>query len=527
MYVSLIHSTIDLTSELTLNSNSSVAPTVLGALESRKAPSILVATDSIDANRLAKQALKSFSSLFYSSSSAQLSRSLAIAVEWLDRVPGGKGWQNDHWIEWFGSSTVKWSNPQSAAGVVSWWSEQLMEIGDAAPANGKPAQLVRLLSGIFKGPDPTVGISVGTILGHLTSTLIRRAPLGAGDTLSASILETIADLASKIYYFDQSSDIVGDLIDGVKKVRRGGEEGRDLGIDDQIWASREFVRAIKNVLEETKKAVPVEQMTSMDENGQRPPLLEQETIKGNGVHAGSSNSSKRHRIRPSTIQESLFLLTEVDTTLRREYQRLLLAYVSEELEINSLSPVIVASKGSIPVLVAPVSDTATVKFLTELNTSIYELATCPSLGLLPFSSSALSRSPSSRSTRSSRNQVALARRSSKSSRKSTGVEHALSNASDYNYLRDIIVAVQARGSASAVLATVPMLLTLEKECAVEWSEKTGDGEAGERVQACREIVARGLTTIGEVWDVAGVERVGREVSISRRGLLRLAEIDSL
>ena len=388
-----------------------------------------------------------------------------------------------------------------------------MEIGDNVPATGKPAQLVRILSVIFKGPNSTIGISVGTILGHLTSTLIRRAPLGASDTLSASILETIADLSSKIYYFDQSSDIVGDLIDGVKKIRRGGEEGRDLAIDDQIWASREFVRAIKNVLEETKKAMPVEQMVGTTDNGQRPQLTEQETIKGNGILAGAYDPSKRHRISPSVFQESLFLLTEVDTTLRREYQRLLLAYVAEEMEISSPSPVIVASNGSIPVLVAPVTDSATTKFLTELNTSIYELATCPSLGLLPFSSSALSRSPSSRSTRSSRNQVALARRSSKSSRKSTGVEHALSNASDYNYLRDIAVAVQARKSASAVLATVPMLLTLEKESAVEWTEKTGDGEAGERVQACREIVARGLTMIGEVWEVDGVERIGREVGL--------------
>ena len=60
-----------------------------------------------------------------------------------------------------------------------------------------------------------------------------------------------------------------------------------------------------------------------------------------------------------------------------------------------------------------------------------------------------------------------------------------------------------------------MLLTLEKESAVGWNEKTGEGEAGERVQACREIVARGLTTIGEVWGIAGVERTGREVSLFR------------
>lgn len=419
-------------------------------------------------------------------------------MDWLDRVPGNQGWLGEEWLEWLARSAVQWANVQHRASVVSWWSEQVMDIGDSAPAAGKATSLVRIVSSLLRGPLAIVGLGVRTILGHLTATLIRRAPLGAEDTLSPFILETIADLASKRYYFDMSSEMIGDLTEAMRKVRGGGGEGRNLHVDEQTWALRELVRGMSNVMEETKRAVPVEEAL----NG-RPTLKQSETARAGELPAAlRSDAERRHHISPATFAESLFLLTEVDATLRREYEQLLMLYIESELEVESASPVLVQSNGSIPAVVAPAS-TPLAKFLTELNTSIYELATCPSLGLLPGSSAALSRAASGHSARSNR-------RSSKSSRKSTGV-HSLASAADYAMLRDTVVALQQRRSASVVLATLPMLLALDRDARTEWTEKNGDGEAGERVQACSEIAARGFTALGEVWGDLALERIGREV----------------
>lgn len=219
-------------------------------------------------------------------------------------------------------------------------------------------------------------------------------------------------------------------------------------------------------------------------------------------------------VSPEVFKESLFLLTEVDSLLRKEYEVTLLGFVRYELE---------AAMGRRGGGESSADDVP--RFLAELHSTIFQLATSStSTTRSPHHSPSASAStwaehePSQSSSSSSPNPSdQTSHLSSKSSRRNSSLLRnpaklpCLATPTDYASLREIFTLVQSCSQSSvALLAGLPMLIALEKESA-SWAE--GEEEKGPaRSQACRELVAHGLVAMGKTWGIGLLKRTGNEVS---------------
>lgn len=489
--------------------------------------------------KLASSAVTSLRAISRLSHGVQLSSKLTAMGSWLDRYKNGALWKQSDFIEWLGSSGIAASPVQYRAGVVGWWVDQVVEIDDTE-ATTKSETLLRTLAHILGGPTSLVGLGIGSVLSQLTSLIVQRASLGDEDPLFSPLLATISSLASShIYYVDQLNDVVADLVDSIRSVKEGSGVAARLGRGERKRAMRQLVGALRQVLveaekgdEEVKVAIPLNGSSANGTNGttaaeastSRPPLPEDSegTIRGNGVllgvgqaeglkskkEASSSldamgrpimrvaGAGRRSRISPEVFQDSLFLLTDADATIRDDYERALLVYLEKEMDVGP-----VASDDE-PTL-DPSHEIA--RFCRELHLAIYELATSPILGPdAPNFSLAGHQSSTVNPSRSS--SLKSSRRLSTSSRLADA--HATATAADYAALAAIVEAVQLRRSAEAVMEGAPVLVALERSVK-KWE---GEMQGVERAQACSEIAARGLGAIGDAWSIAEVRRIADEVS---------------
>lgn len=478
-------------------------------------------------SQLATHASRSLRTVSRLSQGVQLTSKLSAMCSWFDRYGNGVIWQEAEFVEWVASSGVEASAVQYRAGVVSWWAEQVVSINGGS-ASAKPTTLVSTLSSILRGPTTLAGLGIGAVLGQLTSLLVRRAPLGDNDPLAPLLLSAISALGHRIYYFDQMNDIAADIIDSLRTIKNGEGEAASFDDKDAIRAMRLLVTALRGVLNEAaggnrevQSVVPPKRSpsakSSKSTNGSA-------TTNGNGVlmvpgqglrsrkevgavpelDENGRTAGRRHHVSAEVFHESLFLLDDADPGLRVDYERALYIYVASEMEVAD------PSKNGDESPADPAQDAT--RFLTELHSSIYRLATTTSL----VASDSNGRSPTSRPPRRERS-----RRSSGSSGRKSSLPREVprvATPADYAGMREIVRAVQGRSSPLAVLAGVPMLLALERE-ASKWEE--GSVEQGrERAQACREIVATGLVAVGTTWGVPDLVQLGEQVRLTPSSLLQ-------
>lgn len=467
--------------------------------------------------------------------------------EWFDQFKNGVIWDQVGFVEWIATSAVESSAIQYRAGVVTWWAEQVIEM-DGKKASARPTTLLNTLSTILRGPTSLVGLGIGSVLSQLTTLLIRRAKLSEEDPITPLILSAISALGAHIYYSDQMNDIASDLIETLRSVGAGRGESSTLDEGEKNKTMRLLLQALIGVMSEAKlgsnqveRAVPVERVKNGEAStsNSRPVMPAGNlTVRGNGILTGSgqgirsqntpvesalngaldgrpimrvSGSGRRHRISPEVFQQSLFLLSDASPLLRIEYQKALLVYVGGEMEIAAS-----IDKEDTPAF-DPSKDAAL--FLSELHASIFELSTTTSVTSIPTS---LYRVPSTKVSTTKLSSSGNSRKSSTSSAASKGKSKRLLPdlplVADYIGLQSVIVALQSRGSALAVLSGVPMLLALEKKA--ESMVDEGDSkDLRERCQACREIVINGLLAIAKTWEMEDLSEIGEKVITFQVSLL--------
>jgi hypothetical protein len=259
--------------------------------------------------------------------------------------------------------------------VVHYFSEQILltnSEGTPTASVDKSYKLVEILSRLLRSPLELVGMNTGTILGHLTSVLVRRSAKGLEDDYTMSITTTIISLNHKAP--DQVNDIVGDIIEVIKSVRGGGGVTNDMTGASKVRAVKILLKTIKEVLKDKRKGEG------------RPRVTSRGTLTLNGSNGKAAAATKRYRVTPETIQDSIFLLNDPSTTLRIEYARLLLSYLTEEMTLQAN--------------LEDNSDSTT--FFAAFYSAVYELAFNTSLTNSSPKSSALSRAASRRSFASSK-----------------------------------------------------------------------------------------------------------------------------
>ncbi|GAA5957384.1 hypothetical protein JCM21900_006882 [Sporobolomyces salmonicolor] len=206
---------------------------------------------------------------------------------WLDRYQSGELWhaQSQPLVEWLASSLLAASAPSYRPAVIGWWADQVGEIYDTG-AQHKSITLLYVLANLLRGKTNILELGVGGVLNTLAELLVRRSKSGARtrpptihqgdsgeeqetngalqpqldyekdpDPLTRPILSTISALASKIYYTDQLDDLVADLIDILRSLRReaGSSEGRPasgLSGEERTRAAVRLVVAMRLLIEE-------------------------------------------------------------------------------------------------------------------------------------------------------------------------------------------------------------------------------------------------------------------------------------
>ncbi|GAA5865100.1 hypothetical protein JCM1840_005740 [Sporobolomyces johnsonii] len=208
---------------------------------------------------------------------------------WLDRYHSGELWhvQSQPLVEWLASSLLAASAPSYRPAAIGWWVDQVGEIYDTE-AQHKSVTLLYVLANLLRGKTNILGLGVGGVLNTLAELLVRRSKSGARtrpptivqeasdeketngalhpqpdyekdpDPLARPILSTISALASKIYYTDQLDDLVADLIDILRSLRReaGSSEGRPasgLSGEERTRAAVRLVVAMRLLVEEAHK----------------------------------------------------------------------------------------------------------------------------------------------------------------------------------------------------------------------------------------------------------------------------------
>lgn len=324
---------------------------------------------------------------------------------WLDSYSSGQLWIGDEgdqdFIEWLTSSILGFAGDAYRAVVVHYFSEQVLlanSEGTSSASVDKSFKLVEILSRLLRTSLNLMGLNTGTILGHLTSVLVRRSAKGLEDDYTTLVTTAVISLSHKSR--GQVNDIVGDIIEAIKSIR-----GRDSGgaANDMTTAAK--VRAVKLLLKLIKEVLKDKK------SSERPKVTSKGTItrNGNGNANGDANgtgngkmnsaaSTKRHRVTPETIQDSIFLLNDPSTTLRVDYARLLLSYLTQEMTDQSNLE----------------DNSDSTAFFAELYSAIHELAFNTSLTGVNPKSTAHSRAESRKSFVSSRS----ARRGSNASLRS-------------------------------------------------------------------------------------------------------------
>lgn len=448
------------------------SPMALGSVKSRRAKDIPT-SDSATLSQLAASALRSLHTLFALAHASQIPILISSVIEWIDNYCSGELWitlqegDDNDLVSWLsGVMTTQWVEEAYRATVVQYWSSQILSY-DATNSSSseKATRLVSIVTRLLRSEVNMIGLSVGQILSHLTSVLVRRSAGGLDDDYQGEVIKAIGALArSRI---DQANDIVVDLIAVVQTTRNGTGERKELTSAGKVRGTKILIRAIAEVLTKAR----------LSEG--RPVISSRETIKANG-NGNGHRTTKRHRIEPETMRDSLWLLNDPSSTLRLDYGRVLLSYLAVELD----------------------STLDCADFFAEFYAAAYQLAFTTSLG---STASSLARISSRRSTRS--------RRSSTNSTRSL-ISSSVATPLDYALLAELVRSALSKPSYDALVQGVPMLLKMERDAdSIASSEEVAIDQVRERRKAVKEIVAGGLI-IGTTWRCREVEKIGQEVRIS-------------
>lgn len=447
-------------------------------LNERKAQSIRAGKGEkdISARDAAQHAIRALRNLFSLAHSSQLTASLEAIVNWLDASNAGKIWTDVDWCTWLGDSIAVWTHLQYRFVILGSLVDALTTRIDEPQVTPSMTTQTAMLTAILQSETSLVGLGIGDVLAQLLGLIVRRTRIHTSDGLLPSLVQTVAALATHVYYADQINDMVNDIATGMVVIqhREGSGASGHSGTSGKA-ALRAHSQALYLVLK-TAHASPSDVISTVPVSGEKANGGEDNGEAGKTLPEGVEpvvkvqSIGKRSPVRPESLQDALSFIADPDPEVRSSFLYALQAYVQGELRQAR------AGKGS--------SDEYT-RFYHALHAFAYELATSGSLG------SGISRPGSTRGP------------SRKGSVSATSVMEAsgggMASPADLALLRDVLVAVHEQSSDATIIG-VPALLAIERDAPSKWS---GESDKPRR-QGCIELAHAALAASGRSWGVQGV-----------------------
>lgn len=379
----------------------------------------------------------------------QIEQVHAATVAWLDQ--NDAMWTNVEWCCWLAQAFTQLTQIQHRFVIVTGLLEALLATPPQKSPTPKQITLLNMITAVLTGPTALLALGLGDVLSSLVAIISRRAEYGPQDSFLPALIDSTSSLATRVYYLDQITDLVQDLITALKRLPPPSPE---VPATNRTTQGTSMLKCLIGVLRRSQTSL------------------------------ASSSEVTRSRVEPAVWSRSLFLWTDVDPHIRFTYAHTLLQYISSEL---------VQAKGSPSSGESPALDPSSRKdFFDALALAAYRLA------LAHFSAN-----PSNNSSASS----SKSRRSSKSNSPTHGKTNSKAGASlastgdmptvdDCSALQKVLLAAIGTGMPEATLSILPMLSALLSSSHV--------GQHPETNAACRELINNTMRAAINLWSTGSV-----------------------
>jgi hypothetical protein len=499
-------------------------------LADRRARSIRVTKRSFsddkgpEARDVALSALRIFRSLFRLAHNVQIGHALEATVEFLDAHDNGIFWTNPDWCCWLAESMTKWTHLQYRFVLLGFFIDQLVALGPQSGASPKQATLTLIVKTILTSRASLVGLAIGDVLAQLIGLIIRRARLAPHDPLIQPLVECVIGLAAHVYYADQICDIAQDIIANVVALQLR-EDNETVSEDTAPPAAetREMQRSARDEATCTLIQCLVGVLKTASNGGSnnkvgpfRPVVDSDATLEGNDITEKTkegveevgkapdkkssevSTESKKHatrnRVPPNAFYDILFLLSEGPSQVRLGCAHAVVTYIRDELPppLRETHPL----ESSTPAASRPVTPDVYKRFISSVHAHAFTLlaSALPAVGPSSSRRASISRS-----------------------RASSNAEPPKPTPADFAAVREILDALYARQSASALLTGLPMLIALDRRAISNGDSPPETEETSARTAetqlATRQVISSALRVIGNTWGLVTPKREADKVCL--------------
>lgn len=380
----------------------------------------------------------------------QLEQILLVTLDWLD-AGDQQRWTNVEWCCWLAQTLTQLAHIQYRFVVVKSLLDALVTSEQAKDPSTKQTALLAMITSVLSGPTSLLGLGLGDVLSSLVSLIARRAPYGPQDTFLPAIIDGTASLATRVYYLDQISDLVQDLIIALRRLPPpSSSSSSSADVEASSTAAFTTLPAAERA---TQANAILRCLIGV--------LLRAQAAS----HTAPNASRPRKRVSPRIFADSLFLWSDSDPSIRFTYTHALLTFIDTEL-------LPISSEGDPHLTVHQRQDG--IKFFSDaLSLAAYRLA------LGHFSS----RKPSSKSSRSSRAGSRTASDEPTASEIGPTVD-------DVSALQTVLLACLRSGLPAITLSLVPMFSALLS---------AGKNIDPELAATSRELVNNALQATSATW----------------------------
>lgn len=363
----------------------------------------------------------------------QVEQVVSATVAWLDKHE--EHWNNPERCCWLAQTFTQLSQIQYRFVVITVLLEALTSTPPQPSPSHKQITLLSMMTAVLTGPTALLALGLGDILSSFLAIITRRAQYGPQDPFLPALINSTSSLATRVYYLDQITDLVQDLINVLRKLPKPSADVPALERTTQCTA---ILQCLIGVLQSSQSSLT------------------------------SDSEATRSHVQPAVWTRSLFLWTDTDSAIRFTYSHALLLYIKSELSAMAASDAGTRSPHT--------DQTDRKEFFDALALAAYRLALAHFTLVPPSTSSASSQhSPHSDGAMSPKTSAA------------TGV----STVDDFSAIEEVLVAALQTGIPQAVLSILPMLSALLTASHI--------GLPSDNNAACREVINTVMRSALHIW----------------------------
>lgn len=377
--------------------------------------------------------------LIQRSKAKQMECILATTLDWLDQRT--ERWENVEWCCWLAQTLTRFSQIQHRFGIVSALLDKLTHTPQEPQPSAQQVTLLSMITAVLTGPTALLGLGLGEVLTSFVGVIAQRATYGLQDPFLPALIDGTASLASRLYYLDQISDLVQDIILALRSLPL---PSKDVSNQQRSTHGVAVLKCLIGVLERSP-------------------------------HLAVGSDNNRSHISPELWSKSLFLCTDPDPAIRFTYSHALLLYIRHELPATLLQQHDNVDASS-----------ARKELFDALALAAYKLALSQFTAEKPTSSS-------SSSTRSNRSASHPPDHSKGTTSPPANENAAAANLDDFAALQQVMLASVNSASPEATLSLIPMLSALLS---------SGQTLQPELTAVYRELISSSLTAAIAAWSDA-------------------------